>query len=424
MSEVVVRPEGKTRIRWSVCALLFAATSINYMDRQVLGLLKPVLQASIGFTERDYGHIVAAFQVAYAVGMLLAGRLIDRLGTRIGYVVMMGIWSLAAMGHALVSSVLGFGIARVFLGLGEAGNFPAALKTVAEWFPRKERSLATGIFNSGTNVGAVLAPAIIPWITVRYGWHAGFLTTGAFSAAWIAWWFTRYRQPKENASVGDQELQLIYAEAAEEMGPAMPWRELIRHRQLWAYAVGKFMTDPIWYFYLGWLPSFFFARYHLSLLKLGLPLIAVYNIAAIGSIGGGWLPAVFTRFGATVARARMLAMLTCACAVVPILAVTRMQSVWAAVGLLSLAASAHQGWSANLMTIPSDTFPRRTVGAVTGLGGMAGAVGGALFANYTGKLLDLTHSYVVLFYIAAGAYLAALALIRLLAPGLKPVEEL
>jgi MFS transporter, ACS family, aldohexuronate transporter len=412
------------RVRWTVCAMLFVATSINYMDRQVIAILKPTLEHSIGMTEVSYGYIVDAFQIAYAIGLLAAGRLIDKLGTRIGYMLVMAVWSFSAMGHALASTVLEFGFARFFLGLGESGNFPAAIKTVAEWFPQNERSLATGIFNSGANVGAILAPAIVPWVTLRYGWHAAFLTTGLFSVLWILWWFRYYRTPTDHPTLTGEELRHIYQEAAADMGPspAVPWRRLLGFRQTWAFSIAKFLTDPIWYFYLFWLPSYFSAKFNLNLSHLGLPLIIVYNVSAIGSIGGGWLPAPFRRLGLSPNYARLTAMLFCAFLVVPIYTASSAKSVWAAIALISIAAGAHQGWSANLFTTSSDMFPRSAVGAVVGIGGMAGSVGSALFAFFAGHILQLTHSYAVLFGIAASAYLLALIVMYLLAPGLKKVE--
>ena len=412
------------RVRWTVCAMLFAATSINYMDRQVIAILKPTLEHSIGMTEVSYGYIVDAFQIAYAIGLLAAGRLIDKLGTRIGYMLVMAVWSFSAMGHALASTVLEFGFARFFLGLGESGNFPAAIKTVAEWFPQNERSLATGIFNSGANVGAILAPAIVPWVTLRYGWHAAFLTTGLFSVLWILWWFRYYRTPTDHSTLTARELRHIYQEAAADMGPSpsVPWRRLLGFRQTWAFSIAKFLTDPIWYFYLFWLPSYFSAKFNLNLSHLGLPLIIVYNVSAIGSIGGGWLPAPFRRLGLSPNYARLAAMLFCAFLVVPIYTASSAKSVWTAIALISVAAGAHQGWSANLFTTSSDMFPRSAVGAVVGIGGMAGSVGSALFAFFAGHILQLTHSYAVLFGIASTAYLLALLVMYLLAPGLKKVE--
>lgn len=409
------------RVRWRICAMLFVATSINYMDRQVIGLLKPTLEHTIGLTEADFGYIIAAFQVAYAIGLLAAGRLVDRLGTRLGYSLIMGTWSLAAMAHALARTALGFGIARFFLGLGEAGNFPAAIKTVAEWFPQRERSLATGIFNSGANVGAILAPALVPWVTLRFGWHAAFLFTGIFSAVWIAWWYTTYRKPHDHPTLSGEELRHIYAVAGQQMGPGTPWAKLLTYRQTWAIAGAKFLTDPIWWFYLFWLPGFFDSRFHLGLSHLGLPLILIYNMSAVGSIGGGWLPQLFLRFGLSTSRARFSAMFLCACCSVPMLFAAHVHSEWGAIALLSLAVGAHQGWSANLYTTTSDMFPTTAVGSVTGIAGMAGSVGGVLLSLTAGRILQLTHSYTPLFLLAGSVYLLAFALLTLLAPNLKPV---
>lgn len=407
------------RVRWTICAMLFVATSINYMDRQVIAILKPTLQHSIGMTEVDYGHIAAAFMIAYALGLLAAGRFVDRVGTRIGYMVIMALWSLSAIGHTLANTVIEFGVARFLLGLGESGNFPAAIKTVAEWFPQSERSLATGIFNSGANMGAILAPIIVPWVTIRYGWHAAFLATGGFSALWILWWYRNYRKPANHPTLTGAELRYIYQEAAEQMGPSTRWSSLLGLCQTWAFSIPKFLTDPIWWFFLFYLPSYFSARFHLDLSHLGLPLIIVYGASTIGSVAGGWLPAPLRRLGLSATNARLAAMLLCACMVVPIFLVNFLDSEWAAVGLLSMAAAAHQGWSANLFTTASDMFPHYAVGSVTGIGGTAGAIGGALLMNYAGYILQLTHSYASLFAIAASAYIVALCILCLLAPGLK-----
>jgi ACS family hexuronate transporter-like MFS transporter len=316
-----------------------------------------------------------------------------------------------------------FGIARVCLGLGESGNFPAAIKTVAEWFPQRERSLATGIFNSGANMGAILAPAIVPWVALHYSWHAAFLVTGVFSAAWIALWYSKYRKPQDHPTLTGAELRFIYEEAAAQMGPSVPWMRLLGYRQTWAFAIGKGLTDPIWWFFLFWLPDFFSKKYGLDLRHVGLPLIVVYTASSIGSIGGGWLPMPLRKFGLSAVGARLTAMFICACAVTPIFIVNSLNSEWATIGLLSLAAAAHQGWSANIYTTASDMFPKSAVGSVTGIGGMAGSACGSLFAIFVGYVLQLTHSnYTVLFGIAASAYLVAFAFLNLLAPGLRKAE--
>lgn len=409
------------RVRWTVCALLFAATSINYMDRQVLGILAPLLQVKIGWTETQYGLIIGAFTFAYAAGLLLAGWMVDKLGTRVGYAIIMGIWSLAAMSHTLARSAVGFGIARFFLGLGESGNFPAAIKTTAEWFPKKERSLATGIFNSGANVGAIIAPALIPWITMKFSWRAGFLVTGIFSSSWIVWWLLRYRKPEDHSRLSPQEDAYIHSDPDESTGK-ISWLKIVGYKQTWAFAIGKFLTDPIWWLYLYWLPKFFSNNFHLKLTGLALPLIVVYNIAAVGSIGGGYLPALFSRRGFSMAASRKLAMLVCAIAVTPVYFTIHGNSLWGVIALLSLATAAHQGWSANLFTTASDMFPRCAVGAVVGIGGWAGAIGGVIFAYVTGKVLDLTGSYAIPFTFAALAYLLGLAIMQILAPRLEKVD--
>jgi ACS family hexuronate transporter-like MFS transporter len=409
------------RYRWRICALLFAATTINYMDRQVLGVLAPELQKVIGWSEIEYSTIVTVFQAAYAIGLLTAGAVIDKLGTRIGYALAIGIWSLAAMCHSLVSSVTGFGIARFFLGLGEAGNFPAAIKTVAEWFPRKERSFATGIFNSGSNIGAIVVPLAAPFITARFGWRAAFLFTGLFSATWLIVWLRVYRVPREHPRLSASELAWIQGDSAEPI-ERVPWKRLLPYRQTWAFVIGKFLTDPVWWFFLYWLPKFLNARHGLTLTELGLPLVAIYVCADVGSIGGGWLASFFMRLGWTANRARKSAMLICAVAVVPIMAASRVQNVWTAVTLIGLAAAAHQGWSANLFTLASDMFPVRAVASVVGIGGFGGAVGGMLIATLTGFLLEFTGSYLVVFLLAGSVYLCALGIIQWLAPRLEPAK--
>ncbi|MGA9126981.1 MAG: MFS transporter [Terracidiphilus sp.] len=419
-------------VRWTICAMLFAATTINYMDRQVLGLLKPTLmhsaaQGGIGLTEKSFGIVIAFFTLFYALGQLGAGRFVDKVGTRIGFMVIMALWSLSAMSHALVNSVLQLGIARSFLGIGESGNFPAANKTNAEWFPQKERSFSFGIFNCGANVGVILATLLVPIAVHTFGWHSAFLITGFFSASWILLWFLKYHKPAEHPTLSAAELAYINQDPAEKPGPSLPWVKLFGFPQTWAYAIPKFLTDPIWWFYLYWLPSYFSDKFHLSLVGLGLPILIVYNASAVGSIYGGYLPATFIRMGLSAQRARLAAMLLCASLVVPVFLINNLHAddfgKWAAIGLLSLAAAAHQGWSCNLFTTASDMFPRSAVGSATGIGTMAGAVGGFLFSTYIGYILQLTHgNYSILFIIAASVYLVSLLINVLLAPGLKKVE--
>jgi ACS family hexuronate transporter-like MFS transporter len=407
--------------RWTICALLFFGTTMNYVDRQVLGLLAPELQTKIGWNEVQYGYIVTAFQAAYALGLLLMGRLIDLIGTRIGYALSIGIWSLSAAAHALARTPMGFGAARFALGLGEAGNFPAAIKTVAEWFPKKERALATGIFNSGTNVGATIGPLLVLWIASRYGWQSAFVSTGLLSFIPIIFWVRSYRRPQEHPRLSATELEYIQSDPAEPATP-IPWTRLLPHRQTWAFLIGKFMTDPIWWFFLFWLPKFLNARHGLELTALGPPLVVIYNAACVGSIGGGWLAARFLKAGWSVNRARKTAMLICALTIVPIVAAANVRSLWAAVALVSLATAGHQGWSANMFTFASDLFPRRAVASVVGIGGFGGAVGGMFIAAFTGWVLQASGSYVPMFIVAGSVYLAALFIIHLLVPRMEPAR--
>lgn len=407
--------------RWTICGLLFFATTINYMDRQVLGLLAPLLQGKFHWTELQYGYIIAAFQAAYAIGMLFMGGLIDRIGTRLGYALSIAIWSLSAMGHALAQTVFEFGVARFCLGLGESGNFPAAIKAVAEWFPKKERALATGIFNSGTNVGATIAPLVVPWIAIHWGWRFGFVFTGFFSATWVVCWLIIYRAPDRHKRVRPAELRHIRSDPPEPK-VKIRWARLLPHRQTWAFIIGKFLTDPVWWFLLFWLPKYLTQKQHLAFLAIGLPLVVIYNAASVGSIFGGWLPARLLALGWPLNRARKASMLVCALAVVPIFTVVDLHNVWAAIGLLSLAAAAHQGWSANLFTLTSDLFPRQAVASVVGIGGFAGAVGGMLVAGFTGWLLQRTGSYVPIFTLAAGAYVVSWVIIHSLTPRLEPAH--
>jgi ACS family hexuronate transporter-like MFS transporter len=411
------------RVRWTICALLFFATTINYVDRQILGLLAPLLQKEIGWNEIQYSAIVTAFQAAYALGLVAFGWAVDRFGTRIGYAFSVALWSVAAASHALARSVLGFGAARAALGAAEAGNFPSAIKAVAGWFPRTERALATGIFNSGSNFGAVLAPAVVPWLTVTFGWPAAFVATGALGLVWLIAWLVLYERPERKKGLSREELEHILSDPPEATTAKVRWRALLRHRQTWGFVAGKFLTDPIWWFYLYWLPKFLNTRHGLTITALGLPLIVVYSMTSVGSIGGGWLSSALIRRGFSVNRARKTALLICAVCVVPIIFASRIGTLWTAVPIIGLAAAAHQGWSANIFTLVSDMFPKRAVGSVVGLGGMAGAAGSLLFSPFIGLVLQRTHNnYLVPFLISGLVYLAAFAVIQALAPRLEPVD--
>jgi Sugar phosphate permease len=407
--------------RWTICALLFFATTINYIDRQVLGILAPVLQKEIGWNEIDYGYIVTAFQAAYALGMLLVGRLMDKLGTKIGYSIAMSVWSLSAMAHSFASSTIGFAVARFSLGLGESGNFPAAIKTVAEWFPKKERAFATGIFNAGSNVGAVAAPLVVPWITLTYGWQMAFIATGAIGFIWIAFWVLLYEKPEQHKRLKAEELAYIQSDPPDTQ-EKIPWVKLMKHKEIWAFAIAKFMTDPIWWFYLYWVPKYLNKSYGLTLEKIGPPLIAIYLMADVGSIGGGWFSSFLIKRGWSINKGRKTAMLTCALCVIPIVFVSQASEVWIAVALLSLATAAHQGWSANLFTTASDMFPRKAIGSIIGFGGMAGSLGGMLIATLAGFILEFTGSYLVLFIICGSMYILAYLIFIRLAPKLEQIE--
>jgi ACS family hexuronate transporter-like MFS transporter len=404
-----------------VCALLFFATTINYIDRQVLSMLAKTLQDSLHWTENDYADITAAFAIAYGGGMLFAGRVLDKLGTRLGYALAIILWSVAAMGHAAVTSVLAFSVARVILGLGEAANFPACIKTVAEWFPKKERAQATGLFNSGANIGAVIAPITVPLLAKYWGWQSAFLITGALGFVWLAFWLLMYHKPAAHPRISQEELDLITSDPPDRV-ESVPWSQVIFRRETWAFGFGKFLSDPVWTFFLFWLPKYLQTTFKLSIDDVIVPMIVAYNASTIGSVSGGWLSSTLIKRGWPINRARKLTMLICAVCVLPVLAVPYMTSMWEVVAILSLALAAHQGWSANLYTTVSDMFPRSAVGSVVGIGGSAGWLGGALMLKTAGWVLTATGSYFRLFMICGSAYLFALLVLHLLAPRLKPVE--
>lgn len=433
------------RQRWVICALLFFAATVNYIDRQVIGILKPTLATEFGWTESDYSWIVFAFQAAYALGLLFVGNMMDKIGTKKGFSLSIIVWSIGALLHAwavpigvatigilvgigfdsatlgLSASVIGFMIARFILGVGEAGNFPASIKTVAEWFPKKERALATGIFNSGTNIGALVTPLVVPWIALTWGWYEAFIITGVIGFIWLVFWLLYYHKPEEHPTLSKPELAYIQSDPPEPT-VKIPWKNLFPHRQTWAFAIGKFLTDPIWWVYLFWLPDFLNKQHGLDLKNFGIPLAVIYIIADVGSIGGGWISGALIKKGWTINAARKTAMLICALAVVPIIFASITSNLWIAVLLIGIAAAAHQGWSANIFTLTSDMFPKQAVGSVVGIGGMAGAIGGMFIAKLVGYILDTTGSYVPIFAIAASAYLVALLVIHLLAPKLEPAK--
>jgi MFS transporter, ACS family, hexuronate transporter len=416
------RAEAVGVTRWLVCALLFFGCTINYIDRQVVGILKPTLSQELGWSELDYANIVFWFQVAYAIGYIGMGRFVDWVGVRLGYGIAVFVWSAAAMAHGLVRSVSGFATARFVLGIAEAGNFPSCFKAVRNWFPPKDRALATGIFNAGTNVGALAAPIVVPWLTLAYGWPAAFYVTGAIGMLWVIAWAAFYRNPEEHPRVSAGEL--AYIRSGEDEGHTAPlsYRELLRYRATWAYAAVQFLTSPVWWFYLFWLPDFLNKTHGLDLASLGPPLIVIYLMTDVGSVAGGWLSSMLIRRGMGVLKARKLAMLICALFVLPVFLAAQVESLWAATLLVGLAASAHQAWGANMFTLPADTMPRNAVGSMAGIGGMLGAIGGMFMAGFAGYILQTTGSYIILFAIIPSAYFLALLLLQLLLPRDNPVR--
>jgi ACS family hexuronate transporter-like MFS transporter len=420
--------------RWVICALLFFATTINYVDRSVFGVLEPELQKSIGWTATEFGDINAYFNLAYAIGFLFAGWMIDRIGVRWGYAISLTVWSIAAACHAFARNGRELAMARFALGLGEAGNFPAAIRTTAEWFPKSERAFATGIFNSGSNIGAILAPAAVPILAAQYGWQSAFVVTGLIGLIWVFFWVPIYHRPQEHPKLSAAELAHIESDPAD---PAVkiPWMQLLAHRQTWAFAIGKLLTDAIWWFYLFWFAKFMNETFGVNIKSIGAPMITVYLLADIGSIAGGWQSSWLLRRGWTANAARKTAMLTCALLVIPVVMAPLVKGgpwftigdyvvdrYWIAVVLIGLATAAHQGFSANLFTLTSDMFPRNAVGSVVGIGGFAGAMGGYLMNRGAGRLKDSTGSYFAMFAIAGSAYLVALLIIHLLVPKLEPVK--
>jgi MFS transporter, ACS family, hexuronate transporter len=420
------------RYRWVVVALLFFATSINYIDRQVIGLLKPTLEKDFGWNEKDYGYIVMAFQASYALGLLAFGKLIDAVGTKIGYTFSVIFWSIAAMLHALAKTTLGFGIARSVLGFGESGNFPAAIKSITEWFPKKERALATGFFNSGTNIGAVVAPIMVPLILATYGWQLAFIFTGSLGLIWLVFWLLFYEIPSRQKRVNPAEYAYIHSDKElNDIDDQVPfsWRKLFDYRQTWVFIVGKFLTDPIWWFFLFWLPDYFSGTFHLDLKKPGWPLVIIYTATTIGSIGGGYLSSYLIKKGWAPSRARKTSMFIFALCVLPVTTAQLASSMWVVVFLIALAAASHQAWSANIFTTASDIFPKKAISSVVGIGGMAGATGGILFPFIVSNILSYfkdagnkTAGYNLIFIICGFAYLFAWFMMHLLAAKAKAVS--
>jgi ACS family hexuronate transporter-like MFS transporter len=419
------------KYRWVVVTLLFFATTINYLDRQVIGLLKDNLAKDFSWSEKDYSNIVMAFTAAYAIGLLGFGRLVDRIGSKMGYTIAVIVWSIAAMAHALVKSTFGFGIARAALGLGESGNFPVAIKAVAEWFPKRSRAFATGIFNSGTNIASIVGPPAIAWIYASYGWQTAFLWTGALGFLWLFFWLIFYDIPARQKRLKKPEFDYIHSDAPDEAvnKSKVSLGKILSLRQTWAFVFGKFFTDPIWWFYLFWIPSYFNTTYSLDLKKSAIHVSTVYIVASFGSILGGYLSSWFIKKGWPVYKARKTALFIFALCVMPVVLVRFTSDIWVAVALISVAASAHQAWSATIFTTASDMFPKKAVSSIVGIGGMAGSIGGILFPLLIGILLDhfkslgiLSTGYNIIFIICGSSYLVAWLMIQLLAPKMTTVE--
>jgi len=422
---VSVEPSSTGRMthqRWVICGLLFLATVIAYVDRGVIAYLKTFLQGVIpGLTDFNYGIITAAFQLAYAIGMVVAGGLTDKLGTRKAFTIAIVLWSVAAMLPGAAFSVITFAISMFLLGIGESANFPACIKTVAEWFPKKERATATGLFNSGANVGNIVVPLIVPTLVALVTWRGAFVVAGSFGILWMILWLLIYRKPEEHPRVSRAELALILSDPGEKI-ERVPWSHVLPHKETWAFALGKFLTDPIWWFYLFWIPGYLQTTFHLNLAQSRTPVVICYAISIIGSIGGGMLSSALISRGISPNVALKSTMLICAACIAPIFLVPFVHQLWIVVALMGLATAGHQGWSATIFTLPSDMFPKSAVGSVTGIGGMAGGVGGVLLQLGAGTILTLTHSYVSLFLMACLAYPIALMSIHLLTPKLAPAN--
>jgi ACS family hexuronate transporter-like MFS transporter len=415
-------PDRVSHQRWVICFLLFLATVIAYVDRGVIAYLEKFLETVIpGLNSIKYGYILGAFTAAYAIGMVVAGGLTDKLGTRKAFAIAICLWSVAAMLPGAAFSVITFAIAMFLLGLGEAANFPACIKTVAEWFPKRERALATGIFNSGANIGNIAVPLMVPFLVAFFGWRGAFVATGATGLVWLACWLFYYRRPEQHHSVSPAELQLILSDPIEKV-ESVPWSRVLPCKETWAFAIAKFLTDPVWWFYLFWLPRYLQSTFGLSIAQNRLPVVMVYVIATVGSIGGGGISSVLLKRGKSLNVSRKTALLICALCVVPVFSAPFLHNLWSVVAVVGLAAAAHQGWSANVFTLPSDMFPKAAVASVTGIGGMAGACGGFLLQVATGLIVGLTHSYVLLFVIACLAYPTAFLIIQGISPKLAPAE--
>ncbi len=408
--------------RWRILALLFFATTINYIDRQVLGLLKPYISDDINLGDDDYGYIVTSFQVAYAIGLIYCGHFIDRIGTRLGYVWSIVVWSVAAMAHAFARGVVSFSVARFVLGIGEAANFPAAVKTTAYWFPKKERALASGLFNSGSSIGAIIAPVIVAGITVTWGWQWAFIVTGSLGFIWVIFWLIFYHVPDKHPKISGAELEYIHQDQEPAEGDIkIKWSTYLKYKQTIAICVTRFISDWVWWFFLFWTPDYLNKTHGVNIKEIVLPLIIIYAMAAVGGIGGGWISYAFIRKGRTIDFSRKAAILICALIILPVMFVTQTHNIWIAVILIALAAGGHQGWASSIFTIVSDIYPKEAVGSMIGLSGFAGAIGGALSATFIGLLLDKTGSYFLIFLVASSVYLVNWLILRIFIPKISPL---
>jgi MFS transporter, ACS family, hexuronate transporter len=409
--------------RWRILTLLFFATTINYIDRQIIGILKPFIAGDLGWGEADYGYIVTAFQVAYAIGLITTGRFLDKFGTRIGYFWAIVVWSIAGMAHAAARGVVSFAAARFVLGLGESANFPAAVKSVAEWFPKKERAFATGLFNSGSTIGAIIAPVIVTCITLSFGWKWAFIITGSLGFIWIFFWLALYKVPEKHPKISNEELNYINQDNKDTRpGNKIRWIQLLRHKQTIGICATRFISDWVWWFFLFWIPDYLSKSHGINLSEVVLPLIVIYAVSSVGGIGGGWLSSKFIRSGKSIDFARKNAILICALVVLPVMLISRTHSLWVAVGLISLAAAGHQGWASNIFTIISDIYPKNAIGTMVGLSGFVGSIGGALAASFVGLILEGTGSYFLIFLVASSVYMANWIILKLSIKEIKPIE--
>ena len=418
--------KNSNNYRWRILTLLFFATTINYIDRQVIGILKPFIAEDLGWGEADYGYIVTAFQLAYAIGLLTTGRLLDKFGVRIGYLWAIIVWSIAGMAHAAARGVASFAAARFALGIGESANFPAAIKSVAEWFPKKDRAFATGLFNSGATVGAVTAPVIVSAITLAMGWQWAFIITGALGFIWVVLWLVYYHAPEKHPKVSKAELDYITQDedlnnSSEQV---MKWRDLFKYRETVAICSTRFISDWVWWFFLFWIPDFLSKTHGVDIKEVVLPLIVIYAVSSIGGIGGGWLSSKFIKMGRSIDFSRKTVILICAVLVLPVMLVSSISNLWVAVGLITLAAAGHQGWAANIFTIVSDIYPKNAVASMIGLSGFTGAIGGALSASFVGLLLETTGSYFLMFMVAASVYLVNWLILKIFIKEIKPIVKI